>query len=111
MCSPRVPAVASMFCRSGASTFRPAMAGARPIWRKGPAVWEAVSFKCSAISAPLLEPGPVPAAQYDVEAIGQQVERFHRRHIKARGQAGDGFRIADRVEDGTERHQGIALEI
>src|SRR6185369_7324574 len=89
---------------------RPAIAGRVPIWTKGPAVWDGVSF--SAMSGiPILEAGRMASAQHDVEAVCQAVERLHALHVQLRDEAGNRRRILDRVDDGAARDQRIALEI
>ena len=77
---PRVPSRARMFRGSGCCVFSPATAGIVPIWTKGPAVCDGVSL--SAISGAPRTASPA-AAQHDVEAVGEAVERLHRRPCRA----------------------------
>src|SRR5215510_9969113 len=82
---------------------------------KGPAVCDGVSLsKLPGISVsfpPVLEEGGAAAAQHDIEAIDQAVERHHARHVEPSDQAVDGGGVCDGVDDGTARNQRIALEI
>src|SRR3954467_6527979 len=110
MRSPSAPFCTRIFCRSAALALRPAIAGSVPIWTKGPAVWDGVSF--SAISRCLvLEIGAFVSTQHDVEAVGQAIEGPHGGHIELSNQAGDRGRILDRVDDRAMRDEWIALEI
>src|SRR5687767_7919806 len=115
MRSPCVPALARMSKRSSLRVLSPAEAGRVPIWTNGPAVCEGVSFNgdrgMSAALRPVFEEGGMPAAQHDVEAVDQAVERHHVVHVELGGELVDGARITHRVDDRTARNERIALEI
>src|SRR5262245_63594761 len=99
---------ARMFCFSSPCVRRPATDGSVPIWMKGPAVWEGVSFRESpAMSVsfpPVLEESGATAAQHDVEAVRHAVERHHAHHVQLADQAVDGGGICDGVDDGAMRN-------
>src|SRR5687767_434706 len=110
MRSPRLPSRARMLSGPGCLVFSPATAGIVPIWTKGPAVCDGVSF--SAMSrAPALEWRGLAAAQHDVEAVGEAVERPHRVHVELGDQAVDCLRVLDGVDDDAALDQRITLEI
>src|SRR5215510_12787469 len=106
---------ARMFCFSSPCVRRPATDGSVPIWMKGPAVWERVSFRESpAISvsfAPVLEESGAVATEHDVEAVRHAVERYHAGHVQPADQAVDSRLVRDSVDDRTARNQRIALEV
>src|SRR5688500_3033575 len=108
MRSPRAPARTRMLSGPVCLVFSPATAGMVPIWTKGPAVCDGVSF--SAMSGALERRG-LAAAQDDVEAVGEAIESLHRFDVELGYQAVDRLRVLDGVDDDAALDQGIALEI